>query len=148
LGNDRPGFAESEVQTVKNPLALSSAQVNPAAPIQMVSEQLAIPEVLRVAELAGRLPQVAVRPRQLRRRESRRATQPFAFLQPGETVLLKSAHPTLHRGGILPQPIGRLVTVEALADEQQAVQAMVVALRRSREMTHVCSSEMTHQLFA
>jgi len=84
LGNDWPGFAESEVQTVKNPLALSSAQVNPAGPIQMVSEQLAIPEVLRIAELAGRSPQVAVRPRQLRRRESRRATQPFAFLQPGE----------------------------------------------------------------
>jgi hypothetical protein len=133
LGNDRPGFAESEVQTVKHPLALSSAQVNPAGPIQMMSEQLAIPEVLRVAELAGRLPKVAVRPRQLHRRESRRATQPFAFLQPGETVLLKSAHPTLHRGGILPQPIGRLVTVEALADEQQAVQAMVVARFRRAE---------------
>src|ERR1035437_10939222 len=77
LGNARPGVAESEVQTVKNPLALSSAQVNPAGPIQMVSEQLAIPEVLRVAELAGRLPQVAVRPRPLRRRESRRAAPPL-----------------------------------------------------------------------
>jgi len=135
LGHDRPGFAESEVQTVENPLALSSAQVNPAGPIQMVSEQLAIPEVLRVAELAGRLPQVAVRPRQLRRRESGRATQPFAFLLPGETVLLKSGHPTLHRGGVLPQPIGRLVTVEAMADEQQAVQAMVVArFRRAKNL--------------
>ena len=127
LGNNRSGFAEAEVQVMKNPLALSSAQANAVGPMQMMSEQFSIPEVLGIAELAGGPPQVTVSLRQLRLRQSRRTPRPVSLFQSCKTAPLKSVHPTLHRRGILPQPLCRLVTIHALADEQQPVQAMLVA---------------------
>jgi hypothetical protein len=93
----------------------------------MMSQQLPIPEVLGVAELAGRPPQISIHLRQLRQREPRRAARPLSFLQPGKASPLKSVHPTLHGRGILSQPLGDLVAVHALADEQQPMQAMVIA---------------------
>jgi endonuclease V-like protein UPF0215 family len=73
LGNDRSRLAESEAQVMKEALALSRTQANAVGLIQMMREQPSIPEVLRVAEFAGRVSQVSIHLPQLRRRESRRA---------------------------------------------------------------------------
>jgi hypothetical protein len=127
LGNDRSRLAESEAQVMKEALALSRTQANAVGLIQMMREELSIPEVLRVAELAGRPSQVAIHLPQLRRRESRRAARPFSFLQPRQASPLKAVHPTLHGRGILSQPLSHLVAIQALADEQQSMQPMVVA---------------------
>src|SRR5271157_3309939 len=135
LGNDRSRLAESEAQVMKEALALSRTQANAVGLIQMMGEQLSIPEIVRIAELAGRVPQVAFHLPQLRRREPRRTARPLSFLQPRQASPLKTVHPTLHGRGILSQPLSHLVTIQALADEQQSMQAMVVTrLVRSKNL--------------
>jgi len=126
LGNHRAGLALAKPQCVKQPLALPNRQMDVIRLLQMVTEQLPVPQSLGIAQLAGIAPEVAVNrfPHDLCDRRWPAGVR--SFTQPFEATILETPDPALNGVGASAQQPSDFVTVSARAHQQQAVQAMVV----------------------
>jgi hypothetical protein len=94
---------------------------------QVMGQQLAIPEVLLITQIARMQAQIPLQCRPNLVAQSSRPTLPFPLTQAGEATLLKAMHPTLDGGGMLAEPVGDVIAAMALPHEQDAVQSVVVA---------------------
>jgi hypothetical protein len=95
--------------------------------IALNGEQLPVPEVLGVAELAWGAPQLPVHRVPLRDIEPPGAATPVPLVQPGEAAGLKPPYPAFDGARGLAEEIGDGVTGEPVRDQQDPVQPVIVA---------------------
>jgi hypothetical protein len=126
MSNKRPRFSQTESHLAEKSLALPDTQIDFMELVQMIGKELPIPEVLRVSELSWVSPQIAVDGLPLGLREPPRPPISFAFMQPGETALFESLHPSFDCAGVLPENIGNLIAVQALANQKNTVKPVVI----------------------
>ena len=101
LGHLGPGLAEPEAHLIEHPLALADANGNPIVALQMLGQQLSVPEILDVSEVPGIPAQISFKPHPLAFIQRSRPTWPFPISQPIESSFLEPLHPALNRSGIL-----------------------------------------------
>jgi hypothetical protein len=107
----------------------------------MMRQEFSVPEVLRISQLSWTSPQITVYRLPLSFIEPSWATGAFPLLQPSKTVSLKSIDPALDSDRILPQPLCHLVAANAIANQQNSMQAMIVSgLLRSCNFLLYCQT--------
>jgi len=93
----------------------------------VMGEQLSIPEILQVPQIARGESQVPLDCLPGAFVQSPRASRPLGFPQCAQTLGFEASHPTFDRRWMLPQPLGDLIATVALGNEQNTVQPVVVA---------------------
>ena len=93
---------------------------------QMLGEQFAVPQILVVAQVARRAPQILEDVRPGGSSQPARAAGAVLFPQPAEAAGRKAMNPPLDRGRMLAQPRPHRRAVVALANQQHRVQPMVI----------------------
>src|SRR3972149_8989446 len=88
LGNLWPGLAEAKSHLAEDPLAPPPTERHAVVLFQMHAQQLAIPKVLLVTEIARAAPQLAGQLFPLPRIERPRPPGPLAIMQTGKSALL------------------------------------------------------------
>jgi hypothetical protein len=126
MRDQRSGFPAPKAHRPEQALALAHSQFNRVALPQMVRQQSTIPQILPVPQIPRMQPQVSFELFPSRVVQTPRTTFPLAFAQATKAARLKPMHPTFHGGGMLPKPVGDLITAMALADQQDAVQPVIV----------------------
>jgi hypothetical protein len=127
LGNQRPRFTPPEPHTAEKSLALPGAQAHLVLLAQMMSQQLAIPQIAVVTQVARMDAQVPLDFLPSPVVQAARTAFAWTFPQPVKTDPLEAMDPTLDRGGMFAKPFPHVITAMALANQQNSVQAMVVA---------------------
>src|SRR3990172_4193533 len=127
LGDQGPGLAPPEAELTEQALTLPDPQAKAVRLAQMVAEELAIPEVLAVPQVAGPAPKVPRDASSRGRVHPGRTPPPRSFLQAGEAALLETAHPVLDAARAVSQDPGRFMATEPPRHQQHAVQAVVIA---------------------
>ena len=126
-GNKRARFAPAESQLPEQALALTDAEAEPVSPGQMMAEELSVPEVLGVTDLAWRAAQVPAKGPKSSFVHGRRATRTGGLLETDETTPFETAHPVLDGPGTVPEEFRHFVTTFAGIYEQDPVEAMVIS---------------------
>jgi len=101
LGHLGPGFAEPEAHLVEHPLALADADGHLEVVLQMLRQQLPVPEVLVVAEVPGVPAQILFKPCPLAFIQGSGATWSLTISQTIEPTILEPLYPALNCSGIL-----------------------------------------------
>ena len=138
MSNERPRFSQPESHLPEKPLALTHAQINVVELFQVIGKESAIPQVLRVAEFPWVSPQIAVYGIPLFIAEPPRTSIPVSFMQTCEAALLKTLYPAFDRARVLSENIGHIVTGEAMSNQKNAVQPVVISgfLRSQNFLLH------------
>jgi len=127
MGNKRARLAAPKAQPMEQALALANADGHVITLGQMMTEQLPIPKVLRVAEFARRAAKVPVKPLKLSLVEQAWSSGAGRFLQPRETARLKALEPVFHGARTLAKELRHMVTALSGEHKQNPVEAMVIA---------------------
>lgn len=122
----RSGFAPPKTHAPEQSLALSCSQAHLIFLAQMVGEQLAVPEVLAVTQIARMATQVLFYslPRLLI--QTPRASFALAFMQTLEASHLEAVDPAFNGGRVFPQPLAHVIATVALANQQNPVKPVVI----------------------
>jgi hypothetical protein len=121
------GFSAPKPHRPEQALALPHAQGYTVGALQVMGEQLSIPEILQVPQIARGESQVPLDCLPGAFVQSPRASRPLGFPQCAQTLGFEASHPTFDRRWMLPQPLGDLIATVALGNEQNTVQPVVVA---------------------
>jgi hypothetical protein len=120
------GFSPPETQAPKQSLTLADSQLSSVALPQMMGQELAVPQVLFITQVARMQAQI---PLELLPGPILYATRPtfsLCLTQAGETAFLEPMHPPLNGGGVLAEPVGHVITAMPLAHQQHAMQTVIV----------------------
>jgi hypothetical protein len=93
----------------------------------MMAKKSAIPEVLGVPKLPRTTPQINGNSTSDTFIYDRRPPWPGCFLQTGESIFFKAAHPILNGARSMAKNFGNLSTTESRADEQNTVKPVIIA---------------------
>jgi hypothetical protein len=133
MGDQRPWLSQTEPHLAEKPLTLPHAQANVMKCLQVMGKEFSIPEVLRVSKLPWISPQVAINSFPLGFAETPRSALSFAFMQPGKAAIFKTLHPAFDSPRVLPENIGNIIAVEAVSNQEDAMQPMIVARFRGSQ---------------
>jgi hypothetical protein len=106
---------------------LPYSQGNVVLRLQVVCQQLAIPQVLPVAQVAGRLAQHPLQVSPLVGLEPCRASIALAFLQARKAIGVESVDPALHGHRILAQERRRFAATQAMTDQQHPMEPVIIS---------------------
>src|SRR5208283_3783188 len=90
FGDDRSGLAPPKAHLPEHPLTLAHSQMEAEGALDMVAEQFAVPESLKVAQRTRRGAQVPSNALAHRRIQGARTPWTRSFLQSGKSALLKT----------------------------------------------------------
>ena len=139
MGHLGTGLAQPKPQLPKQPLALAHAQLDPVTLPQVLGQELAVPQVIRVPELARRAAKLARHALPLASIEQAWPARPLALAQALKALRLKTLYPALHGARVLIKQRRHRPTTLALSHQQQSVQPVVVArLLRARDLLANC----------
>jgi hypothetical protein len=127
MGNERTRLSAPEAQLMEQALALAHSNGNLVAMCQVVAEQLSVPKVLLIAQFSGGLAKVPIDFTKLSFRKQRRASRSGSFLQACEPARLKTLEPVLNSARALAKKLSHLITALPAKNEQDSVEAMVIA---------------------
>jgi hypothetical protein len=127
LGDQGARLAPPEAQVPENALTLPHAQVNRIRFVQVVGQELAVPEVLAVAIVPGRLAQRSFQLRPLVGSKARGSAGTLLVLQGPKATFVKAMHPPLNGYWIFAKIPRYLVATQPMADQQYAVQTVIIA---------------------
>jgi hypothetical protein len=123
----RSGLAEAKSHLAKEPLTLPHPKGYTVMRVQMLGQQLTIPQTGRVAELGGTAPEILAQQHPLACVNRLRTARAFAFSQSIQTLRLERIDPTLHRTPIFAEQFRNLLTALSRSNQQQTMQAMVIS---------------------
>jgi hypothetical protein len=112
---------------MKQPLALTLAYLYTVALVQMMTEKLAIPKVLRIAKIKRRLAKINANCFTHTLIYNCRTAGPRCILKPSKTALLKTSNPILDAATALTEKFRDCRAAQSTADQKNPVQAMIVA---------------------
>jgi hypothetical protein len=126
LSDQGARFASTKAHTPEESLALPGSQTHLILLTQVVAEQFTVPQIVVVTQVARMGAQVPLDFFPSPVIQSARSPVALPFPQPAKTPVFKAMNPTLDRGGMFPKPFADVITAMALADQQNAMQPMVV----------------------
>ena len=94
--------------------------------MQVLGQQVAVPQRLRKPELTRSAPQIVVQALPVLLAQSPWSPRTLALLQSGKADLLKAIDPALHGTLALAEPKRRLARAHAVRHQQQSMQPMIV----------------------
>jgi len=127
MGNERTRLSAPEAQLMEQALALAHSNGNLVAMCQVVAEQLSVPKVLLIAQFSRGLAKVLIDFTKSGLRKQRRASRPRGFLQACESALLKTLEPVLNGARAVTKKLSHLITALPAKNEQDSMEAMVIA---------------------
>jgi hypothetical protein len=127
FGDKWTGLAASESHLPENPLTLPHPQVDRTRFLQVMGQQLTVPEVLAITILPGRLTQCLFQPRPLRAGNARRSARALPVQQSPKPIPIEPMHPPLDRHRVLAKILGHMVTAESVADQQNPMQTVIIS---------------------
>jgi len=105
MGNEWTRLAPTETQLMEQALALADADGYVITLGEVMTEQLAVPKVLRMAEFVWQAAKVPVKPLKLSFAEEAWSSRAGRFLQSRKTARLKALNPVFHRARTLAKEI-------------------------------------------
>jgi hypothetical protein len=123
----RTGLAQSKPQLPEQPLALAHPQAHAVTPFQVLGQELPVPQIGRVSELAWGAAKLTRHTLPSAPIERTRTPGTLALPQAFEAPVLEALHPALHGAGILVEELGHRPGAFAFRHQQQPVQSVVVA---------------------
>lgn len=127
MRDDRSGLASAKTQGAEQSLALAHTQLNVVSLPEVMREEFAIPQILRVPQVARGCAQVPIDPLPSDLIQTPWSSRSLALVQPAEAFGFKSLDPTFDRRRMLPQPVGNLVTAIALSHQEHPMKSVVIA---------------------
>jgi hypothetical protein len=127
FGDEWAGLAAAESHLPENPLTLAHAQVDRTRFLQVVGQQLTVPEVLAITILPGRLTQCLFQPRPLRGANARRSTWALPVEQSPKPIPIEPMHPPLDGHRVFAKVLGHVVTTQSVADQENPMQTVIIA---------------------
>ena len=101
-GNRGARLAQAETQLPEQTLTLAHSQADPILPFDPGGQGFAVPQIAAQTQRAWHLPQGGVNLLQLFLAQPSRPPTTFPLTQAGQSRLLKSPHPILHRARGIP----------------------------------------------
>jgi hypothetical protein len=126
LCNYWAGLSPPETQAPKQSLTLADSQLGSVPLPQMMGQELAVPQVLFITQVARMQAQI---PLELLPGPNLYATRPtfsLSLTQAGKTAFLEPMHPPLNGGGVLAKPVGHVIAAMPLAHQQHTMQTVIV----------------------
>jgi hypothetical protein len=111
---------------VKQALALPDPKINIVGLLEMMTEELPIPEVLIISEFQGAATQIPANGLQLPFSQDGRPPTAGRLLQPCKTTVVEPPNPVLDGARTLVKELCHFITVQPAADEQQPMESMIV----------------------
>jgi hypothetical protein len=116
LCDHRPRFSATKSHAPKQALTLPHSQWYPVALSQMMGQELSVPKVLTIAQVARVNPQVGFEFFPGFIVQAAGAAFPLAFPQATQAVGLKTVNPAFDGGGMFAKPLANVVAAMALAN--------------------------------
>ena len=125
--NKRSRLSSAKAQLVEQTLALPHAKLHSIARIQVMTEQLSIPKILRMAEVKRRATKILSDSIEQLLIHSRRASRTLCLFKTGKTALLKTLCPILNCASTVAKKLRNLPTTESLAQQQYPMETMIIS---------------------
>jgi len=124
--NQRSGFDQAKLPLAKEPPTLPRSQAQAIRPLDVRSQGLSVPEIAAQPKIRRPFSQCVLYFRHLLGIQPTWASRALPFLQSGQTLLLKAAHPIFNRSRSVTQQLCDAATFHALSNKQHPVQTVVI----------------------
>jgi len=127
FGNKWSWFAAAKAQLPEHPPALSFTHLHSVALPQMKAQQLPVPQILSIPQIARRFAQVFAQGSPNLRVNNRWSPGALGVRHSNKPSLLESAEPVLDRSRTLPEQLGNLVATSPCASKKDSMKTVIVS---------------------